>query len=61
MLLCTVSRSIFPQKVIAIFSLERAKSEVIQTNQNINSPFVLFKVVSINFTHTAVSNPEPCW
>lgn len=56
----TVSRTTFSQKVISIVSLEKAESEVAQTNQSEQS-CVLFKVVSINFTHSAVSNPEPCW
>lgn len=39
----TVSRTTFSQKVISIFSLEKAKSEVAQTNQHLNSPLCCLK------------------
>lgn len=40
---------------------EKAKSRGRTKQNSIGTPFVLFKVVSINFTHSAVSYPEPCW
>lgn len=39
----TISTTTFSQKVIAIVSLEKAKSEVAQTNRHLNSPLCCLK------------------